>query len=90
MPFLDALWVELELFSSDGIYKGVYHLVEGLEEEGDVDDECSPETFGVMILENVQDLGKGVLYRNPFAESTEKGIGTLREVEKGGLLPFSP
>ena len=39
VPLFDALRVELEFRSGDGVYERVYHLVEGVEEERDVDNE---------------------------------------------------
>ena len=58
MPFLNAVWVELQLRPGDGIDERIYHLVEGVKEEGNVDDERPSETLGVVVLEDVQNLYK--------------------------------
>ena len=34
-------------------------LEEGVDEPGDVDDEREPEAFWVVVLEDVEDLGRG-------------------------------
>ena len=39
VPFLYALWVKLELRMGDRVHEGGDHLVEGVEEERDVDNE---------------------------------------------------
>ena len=62
VPFFDALRVEFQLLSCDGIDEWVDHLVEGSEEEGDVDDKRPSETLGVVILEDIQNLYKRVVY----------------------------
>ena len=56
--FFDAIRIKLQLPLGDRVYKRVEHLVEGVEEEGSVDDERPSETLGVMILEDIQDLNK--------------------------------
>ena len=58
MSVFDAVRVELELLSCDGVHEGVDHLVKCIEEKRNVDDERSPETLGVVILEDIQDLRK--------------------------------
>jgi len=56
VALFDTIRVELQLLPGDGINKWIDHLVEGVEEEGNVDDERPPETLGVVVLEDVQDL----------------------------------
>ena len=58
MPFFDAVRIKLQFLPGDRVYKRVDHLVEGVEEEGNVDDERPSETLGVMVLEDIQDLNK--------------------------------
>ena len=60
MSFFDAVRVELQLPPGDGINERVDHLVEGIKKEGNVDDERPSETFGVVILKDVQNLYKRV------------------------------
>ena len=90
MPFFDAVRVELQLRPGDGIDERVYHLVEGVKEEGNVDDERPSETLGVVILEDIQNLYKRVIRCEHSTESLEGKVATLREVEKAGLLALSP
>lgn len=73
IPFFDAVRVEFQLLSGDGVDEWVDHLVEGIEEEGDVDNERSSETLGVVVLKNIQDLYKHIAYDERSVEPVEGG-----------------
>ena len=90
IPVFDAVRVEFHLLSGGGVDERVDHLVEGVEEEGNVYDERSSETLGVVVLKDVQDLCRRVAYDEHSAKFVEGEAVTVRAVEKDGLFALSP
>ena len=46
--------VEFNLVTGDGVHERHDNLEESVDEEGNVDDESEPETFGIVGLEDVE------------------------------------
>ena len=55
-PLVDGARVEEEFGTGGGVDEGGDEFVEGGEKEGDVDDESAAEAFGVVGLEEVEEL----------------------------------
>ncbi len=49
--------VKLHFGTGDGVYEGSDDFEEGVDEEGEVDDDGLAEMFWVVSLEDVEDLG---------------------------------
>ena len=90
MPFFDAVRVKFQLLSGDGIHEWVDHLIEGVEKEGNVDNESPAEALRVVILEDVQNLYRHVTGCKHSTKFLEGEIDHLeRGRERGGFGLFS-
>ena len=90
IPVFDAVRVEFHFLSGGRVDERVDHLVEGVEEEGNIDDERSSETLGIVVLKDVQNLYRRVTYDENLSRCVKGEVVTVREVEKDGLFALSP